>query len=90
MGKKIGIGYDNGDIKIFDLSMEKIFFGENIKYGICSIEFDKKNIPLNIMFVTTLDSKFYLYDLNNLNYTSNKYISSGNKDIKNLVYKKFK
>ena len=91
MGKKIGIGYDNGDIKIFDLRMDKIFFGENLKNGICSIEFDKKNIPLNRMIVTTLGSKFYLYDLNNLNnlnYTNNNYNSIENKDAKNPVYKK--
>ena len=68
---KLGIGYDNGDIKIFDLRMDKVLFGENLKNGICSIEFDKKNIPLNKMTVTTLGSKLYLYDLNNLEQNSN-------------------
>ena len=63
--KKVGIGYDNGDIKIYDLRMDKIFFGENLKKGVCNIEFDKKNIPVNKMIVTTLDSKFYLYDFTN-------------------------
>ena len=63
--KKVGIGYDNGDIKIYDLRMDKIFFGENLKKGVCNIEFDKKNIPINKMIVTTLDSKFYLYDFTN-------------------------
>ena len=32
--KKVGIGYDNGDIKIYDLRMDKIFFGENLKKGV--------------------------------------------------------
>ena len=63
--KKVGIGYDNGDIKIYDLRMDNIFFGENLKKGVCNIEFDKKNIPINKMIVTTLDSKFYLYDFTN-------------------------
>ena len=63
--KKVGIGYDNGDIKIYDLRMDKIFFGEILKKGVCNIEFDKKNIPINKMIVTTLDSKFYLYDFTN-------------------------
>ena len=63
--KKVGIGYDNGDIRIYDLRMDKIFFGENLKKGVCNIEFDKKNIPVNKMIVTTLDSKFYLYDFTN-------------------------
>ena len=68
--KKVGIGYDNGDIKIFDLRMDKIFMGENLKKGVCNIEFDKKNIPINKMIVTTLGSKFYFYDLTN--YFQNK------------------
>jgi len=46
--------------------MDKVLYSENLKNGICSIEFDKKNIPLNKMTVTTLGSKLYLYDLNNL------------------------
>lgn len=79
--KKIGIGYDNGDIKIFDLRMDKLLFGENLKFGICSIEFDRKNIPLNKMAVSTLGSKIYLYDLNNLE-------QNDNNENKNMRYKK--
>ena len=63
--RKLGIGYDNGDFKIFDLRMDKVLYGENLKNGICSIDFDSKNNPLNKMIVTTLGSKFYLFDLNN-------------------------
>ena len=64
--RNLGIGYDNGDIKLFDLRMGKLIYGENFKSGICSIEFDKKNIPMNKMVATTLDSKIYLFDLKNL------------------------
>ena len=64
--RNLGIGYDNGDIKIYDLRMDKLLYGQNFKYGICSIEFDKKNIPINKMVATTLDSKIYLFDLKNL------------------------
>ena len=42
--RNLGIGYDNGDIKIYDLKMDKLIYGENFKNGICSIEFDKKNM----------------------------------------------
>ena len=67
LGKTIGIGYDNGDVKIFDLRMDKLFYRENLKSGICYIEFDTKNKnPSNKMIVTTLNSKLYLYDLSNL------------------------
>ena len=69
--RNLGIGYDNGDIKIFDLRMEKLLYIQNFKYGICSIEFDKKTIPINKMIATTLDSKIYLFDLKNLDKNNN-------------------
>ena len=69
--RNLGIGYDNGDIKIYDLRMDKLLYGENFKYGICSLEFDKKNIPINKMIATTLDSKIYLFDVKNLEKRNN-------------------
>ena len=69
--RNLGIGYDNGDIKIYDLKMDKLIYGENFKNGIVSIEFDKKNISLNKMVATTLDSKIYLFDLKNLEKNNN-------------------
>ena len=64
--RNLGIGYDNGDVKLYDLRMDKLIYGENFKSGVCSIEFDKKNAPMNKMVATTLDSKIYLFDLKNL------------------------
>ena len=51
--------------------MDKLIYGENFKNGIVSIEFDKKNISLNKMVATTLDSKIYLFDLKNLEKNNN-------------------
>ena len=34
--------------------------------GFCSIEFDRKDIPMNKMVVTTLESKIHLFDLRTL------------------------
>ncbi len=39
-----------------------IIIGFNL-YEICSIQFDRKDIEMNKMVVTTLDGKFYVYDL---------------------------
>ena len=64
--RSLAIGYDNGDITLYDLRMDKLIYRENFKSGICSIEFDKKNIPMNKMVATTLDSKIFLFDLKNL------------------------
>ncbi|XP_067138247.1 dynein axonemal assembly factor 10 [Centruroides vittatus] len=56
-------GYDNGDIKLFDLRTMTLRWETNIKNGVCSIEFDRKDIEMNKLVATTLESKFYLYDM---------------------------
>jgi len=56
-------GYDNGDLKMFDLRMNTIKWEVNVGNGICSIEFDRKDIEMNKMVVTTLEAKFKVFDL---------------------------
>lgn len=38
----------------------------NLKNGICSIEFDRKDINMNKLAVTTLESKIHVFDLRTL------------------------
>ena len=59
----IASGYDNGDIKIFDLRGNKLLFETNIQNGVCGIEFDRKDIMMNKMIATTLEGKFNIFDL---------------------------
>ena len=59
----IGLGYDNGDIKLYDIRTSKLKWKTNLKYGISSIEFDKKDIPINKMIATTFESKLHVFDL---------------------------
>lgn len=59
----VAAGYDNGDLKIFDLKAMAVQWESNLKNGVCSIEFDRKDIPMNKLVATTLESKFYLFDL---------------------------
>jgi len=59
----IAAGYDNGDIKIFDLRTNQMKYETNVANGVTSIEFDKKDIEMNKMAVSTLESKFRLYDM---------------------------
>ncbi|KAL1140366.1 hypothetical protein AAG570_000298 [Ranatra chinensis] len=61
--RMICAGYDNGDIKMFDLKNLSVRWETNIKNGVCSIEFDRKDIDMNKMVATSLESKFYVYDL---------------------------
>ena len=59
----VGLGYDNGDVKLYDLRTTTLKWETNLKNGICSIEFDRKDIPMNKMVVTTLESKLHVFDL---------------------------
>lgn len=62
----VGIGYDNGDIKLFDLRMNCLKWETNLKNGICSLEFDRKDIEMNKLVATTLESKIHVFDLKTL------------------------
>lgn len=63
MERCIAAGYDNGDLKIFDLKQNRLITDENVKNGICGMEFDRKDIKMNKLVVTGLEGRFYLYDL---------------------------
>lgn len=56
-------GYDNGDIKLFDLRAMKILWETNVSGGICCLEFNRKDIKMDKLIATTLDSKYHLFDL---------------------------
>lgn len=56
-------GYDNGDIKLFDLRMNSIRWEANVKNGVCGVQFDRKDIPINKLVVTTLESMIHVYDV---------------------------
>jgi len=55
-------GYDNGDIKMFDLKKMSVRWETNVKNGVCSLEFDRKDIEMNKLVATTLESKFFVFD----------------------------
>ncbi|WAR18493.1 WDR92-like protein, partial [Mya arenaria] len=55
-------GYDNGDIKLFDLKTMSLRWETNVKNGVCHMEFDRKDINMNKLVATTLESKFHVYD----------------------------
>lgn len=55
-------GYENGDLKLFDLRMGKVRFETNLANGVCSVEFDRKDIPMNKFIATCLESQFLIFD----------------------------
>jgi hypothetical protein len=62
----VAVGYDNGDVKLFDLKANMLKWETNLKNGICSVEFDRKDILMNKLSVTTLESKIHIFDLRTL------------------------
>ncbi len=64
--RNVVAGYDNGDVKMFDLKMNMLKWETNLKNGICSVEFDRKDVAMNKLVVTTLESKLHVFDLKTL------------------------
>ncbi|OQS04204.1 WD domain-containing protein [Thraustotheca clavata] len=56
-------GYDNGDVKMFDLRTNSMRWETNVQNGVVGVQFDRKDIEMNKLLVTTLESKFRMYDL---------------------------
>jgi WD40 repeat protein len=47
----IAAGYDNGDVKLFDLRANAMRYETNVANGVTNIEFDRKDIEMNKMAV---------------------------------------
>ncbi|KAI0229970.1 WD repeat-containing protein 92 [Lamellibrachia satsuma] len=56
-------GYDNGDIKLFDLRKMALRWETNVKNGVCNLEFDRKDISMNKLVATCLESRIHIYDM---------------------------
>ncbi|XP_067647810.1 dynein axonemal assembly factor 10 [Eurosta solidaginis] len=59
----VAAGYDNGDLKLFDLRQLAVRWDTTLKNGICDIEFDRSDIPMNKMGVATLEGGLLIYDM---------------------------
>ncbi|XP_053677604.1 dynein axonemal assembly factor 10 [Anopheles nili] len=56
-------GYDNGDLKLVDLRNLKLRWESNVNNGVCSLEFDRKDIRMNKLVVTTLEGGLIVHDM---------------------------
>lgn len=56
-------GYDNGDIKMLDLRAMSLCWETNVSNGVCSLEFDRRDIKMNKLVATTIESHFYVFDI---------------------------
>uniref|UniRef100_A0A7S2QTR2 WD repeat-containing protein 92 n=1 Tax=Chlamydomonas chlamydogama TaxID=225041 RepID=A0A7S2QTR2_9CHLO len=55
-------GYDNGDVKMFDLRMNKVRWESNVKNGVCGVQFDRKDIEMNKFVVCCLEAQLHVFD----------------------------
>jgi len=59
----IAAGYDNGDVKLFDLRTSALLYETNVGNGVTSLEYDRKDVEANKLAVTTLESRMRVFDL---------------------------
>eukprot|EP01063_Lacrimia_lanifica_P013748 TRINITY_DN2035_c0_g1_i2.p2 TRINITY_DN2035_c0_g1~~TRINITY_DN2035_c0_g1_i2.p2 ORF type:complete len:364 (+),score=104.29 TRINITY_DN2035_c0_g1_i2:119-1210(+) len=62
-------GYDNGDVKLFDMRMMKMRFEFNTANGVCNIAFDRADIEMNKLIVSSLEGRIRVYNLRTLHPT---------------------
>eukprot|EP00096_Caligus_rogercresseyi_P008604 TRINITY_DN2775_c0_g1_i1.p1 TRINITY_DN2775_c0_g1~~TRINITY_DN2775_c0_g1_i1.p1 ORF type:complete len:357 (+),score=104.31 TRINITY_DN2775_c0_g1_i1:75-1145(+) len=66
-GSLIAAGYDNGDIKIFDLKAMSVLSEPHVSNGVCSLEFDRPEAdPANKLVATCLQGKMHAFNLRTL------------------------
>lgn len=61
--RSVACGYDNGDVKLIDLRAMKERWTTNVKNGVCGLEFDRKDIKMNKLVVTTLEGGLHVFDM---------------------------
>ncbi|EFJ31601.1 hypothetical protein SELMODRAFT_87329 [Selaginella moellendorffii] len=59
----VAAGYDNGDIKLFDLRTGSVRWQTTVRNGVCGVEFDRKDVKMNKLVATTLEATFHVYDM---------------------------
>lgn len=62
----VAAGYDNGDVKVFDLRTQKMLHEMQVSNGVCDLEFDRPDIPMNKLIVSSLEGRVRCYDLRTL------------------------
>ena len=67
--RMVAAGYDNGDVKLFDLRTRKMLHEFNCSNGVCDLEFDRQDVEINKLIVSSLEGRIRAYDLRTLHPT---------------------
>lgn len=60
--RMIGAGYDNGDVKVWDLRNLQLYWDTNVGNGVCSLEWDRRDIKMNKLAAMTLEGGLHVWD----------------------------
>ena len=61
--RMVAAGFDNGDIKIFDLRTMTLHWETHVSNGVCSVAFDRPDINKNKLSATCLEGRVHIWDL---------------------------
>lgn len=77
----VAAGYDNGDLKLFDLRQMAEKWHTNLRNGVCGLEFDRKDIPSPKLAAVTLEGGLHVFDMKTfhktMGYACTKEIEAG-------------
>ncbi|ESS30349.1 putative WD repeat-containing protein 92 [Toxoplasma gondii GAB2-2007-GAL-DOM2] len=59
----LAAGYDNGDVKLFDMRAARLSWDTNLDYGVCHLQFDRKNIVMNKLAISCLEGHLFMADM---------------------------
>lgn len=84
-------GFDNGDLKIFDLKTSSVHYETNLNNGVCSIQYDRWDILANKLVATTLESNIFVFEMRTFNkgYTSLKHKLQDNSTVWSVKHSPF-
>ncbi|EDQ85227.1 uncharacterized protein MONBRDRAFT_38989 [Monosiga brevicollis MX1] len=82
----VAAGYDNGDLKLFDLRAMKLRWETTLPNGICSLQFDRPDISMNKLLVSGLESTFNVFDMRTFNEKAGGYAAVTEKSHKATIW----
>ena len=71
--RMLAAGYDNGDVKLFDLRTNYLQWDSNLLNGVCGVQFDRKDTQMNKLAAATLEGRIHVFDLRTFNASQGGY-----------------
>lgn len=59
----VAVAYDSGLIRLFDLRMNSLRWEGVMPEGVCSVQFDRVNVPMNKLLAAGLNGQQHVFDM---------------------------